>query len=186
MPFRFRRSTRLGPLRFNYTSSGLSSISVGGRGASLNIPVARAGGARTTVGLPGTGLSWSVEHTPAAGLPNSRRLRPGQLDAFQQECLGLLQEQLFAPGSQGQRLWDLNLITRLLADPAIGVRAQGLLAVIETPQALETYLLRAPSQNDTKRRAQRAVEAVREASSLARERGWISAGDLAVKQLPAS
>ncbi len=87
MGFRFRRSTRLGPLRFNFAKGGLSSISVGGRGASFNSPVARSGGARTTVGLPGTGLNWSVEHAPdrpalipagrAEGLPNSR-LRPGQ------------------------------------------------------------------------------------------------------------
>ena len=94
MAFRFRRSARLGPLRFNFGKGGLSSISVGGRGASFNIPVARSGGPRSTVGLPGTGLSWSVEHAhdrptmntagPAAGLPNSRRLRPGQLDAFKQ------------------------------------------------------------------------------------------------------
>ena len=81
MGFRFRRSARLGPLRFNFSKGGLSSISVGGRGASFNIPVNRSGGPRTTVGLPGTGLSWSVEHTPdrpagaAAGLPNSRRLQ---------------------------------------------------------------------------------------------------------------
>jgi hypothetical protein len=98
MGFRLRRSARLGPLRFNFSSGGLSSISVGGRGASFNIPVNRSGGPRATVGLPGTGLSWSVEHTPdrssgipnaipagpAAGLPNSRRLRPGQLDALKQ------------------------------------------------------------------------------------------------------
>ncbi|WP_255024406.1 DUF4236 domain-containing protein [Cyanobium sp. T1G-Tous] len=38
MGFRFRRSTRLGPLRFNFSKGGLSSISVGGRGASFNIP----------------------------------------------------------------------------------------------------------------------------------------------------
>jgi hypothetical protein len=96
MGFRFRRSARLGPLRFNFGKSGLSSISLGGRGASFNIPVARSGGPRTTVGLPGTGLSWSVEHSPEAnqpapaqipagpaeGLPNSRRFRSGQLDAF--------------------------------------------------------------------------------------------------------
>jgi hypothetical protein len=61
MPFRFRRSTRLGPLRFNFAKSGLSSISVGGRGASYNILVGRQGGARTTVGLPGTGMSWSMQ-----------------------------------------------------------------------------------------------------------------------------
>lgn len=119
MPFRCRRSTRLGPPRFNFGKSGLSSISLGGRGASFNIPVARIGGARTTEGLPGTGLSWSVEHSPEAnrpasarlpagpaeGLPNSRRFRPGQLDAFKQGSLGVLQEQLFAPNSHGQLLW---------------------------------------------------------------------------------
>ena len=60
MGFRLRRSARLGPLRFNFSSGGLSSISVGGRGASFNIPVNRSGGPRATVGPPGTGLSWSV------------------------------------------------------------------------------------------------------------------------------
>ena len=60
MGFRFRRSARLGPLRFNFGKSGLSSISLGGRGASFNIPVARSGGPRSSVGLPGTGLSWSA------------------------------------------------------------------------------------------------------------------------------
>jgi hypothetical protein len=44
------------------------------------------------VGLPGTGLSWSVEHSPAAGLPNSRRLRPGQLDALKASSLNLQQQ----------------------------------------------------------------------------------------------
>ena len=35
--------------------------------ASFNIPVSRSGGARTTVGVPGTGMSWSVEHAPDRG-----------------------------------------------------------------------------------------------------------------------
>ena len=69
--------------------------------------MSRSGGARTTVGLPGTGLSWSVEHTPdraaappagpAEGLPNSRRLRPGQLDALKQSLLEVLHRELIAP-----------------------------------------------------------------------------------------
>ena len=192
MPFRFRRSASLGPLRFNFGKGGLSSISLGGRGASFNIPISRSGAPRTTVGLPGTGLSWSVEHSPEAnqpapaqlpagpaeGLPNSRRFRPGQLDAFKQGCLGVLQEQLFAPGSQGQQLWELNLITRLLADPSIGSRVQGLLAVIETQEAMEGYLLRAQSQDDAKRRAHRCVEAVQEAARLVNARGWLKAAAL--------
>ena len=183
MGFRFRRSARLGPLRFNFAKGGLSSISVGGRGASFNIPVTRRGSPRTTVGLPGTGLSWSVEHTPAtgqppslgaaAGLPNSRRLRAGQLQALKQELLALLQRQLFSPGSVGQQLWELGLVSRLLADGSLAARTTGLLAVIETPEALEGYLLRAQGQDDAKRRAQRCIEAVQEASRLAAVRGWL-------------
>ncbi|SBO43096.1 DUF4236 domain-containing protein [Cyanobium sp. NIES-981] len=184
MGFRFRRSARLGPLRFNFSSGGLSSISVGGRGASFNIPVSRSGGPRTTVGLPGTGLSWSVEHTPdrpaaipagpAAGLPNSRRLRSGQLDALKRSLLGVLRQELFAPGSTGEQLWDHGLVSRLLADRSLGARTAGLLAVIETPEALEGYLLRAQGQDDAKRRAQRCITAVQEASRLAAGRGWLA------------
>ena len=54
MAFRFRKSSRLGPLRFHVSKNGLSSISVGGRSASFNVPVNRSGGNRSTVGLPGT------------------------------------------------------------------------------------------------------------------------------------
>ena len=184
MGFRLRRSARLGPLRFNFAKGGLSSISVGGRGASFNIPVSRSGGARTTVGLPGTGLSWSVEHTPdrpaappagpAEGLPNSRRLRPGQLDALKQSLLEVLHRELFAPGSTGEQLWQHALVSRLLADGSLSARTAGLLTLVETPEAMEAYLLRAQGQDDAKRRAQRCIEAVQQASSLAAGRGWLS------------
>jgi hypothetical protein len=183
MGFRFRRSARLGPLRFNFAKGGLSSISVGGRGASFNIPVCRSGGPRTTVGLPGTGLSWSVEHTPdrpavipagrAEGLPNSRRLRPGQLDALKQSLLAVLRQELFKPGSAGEQLWEHGLVSRLLADASIGARTTGLLALIETPEAMEAYLLRAQGQDDAKRRAHRCIEAAQEAVRLAQGRGWL-------------
>ena len=53
MGFRFRRSTRLGPLRFNFAKGGLSSISVGGRGASFNIPVNRSGSPPVNRGAAG-------------------------------------------------------------------------------------------------------------------------------------
>jgi hypothetical protein len=183
MGFRFRRSTRLGPLRFNFSKGGLSSISVGGRGVSFTLPVARGGVAPPTVGVPGTGLSWSVEHAPdhpavipagrAEGLPNSRRLRPGQLDALKQQLLEVLRQELFAPSSTGEQLWDLGLVSRLLADGSLAARTAGLLAVIETPEAMEGYVLRAQGQDDAKRRAHRCIEAVQEASRLATIRGWL-------------
>lgn len=161
MAFRFRKSARLGPLRFHVSKNGLSSISVGGRGASFNIPVNRSGGNRSTVGLPGTGLSWSVEHEAgvAEGLPNSRRLKPGKLDLLKQQCLQILHQELFAPGNDAHWLWSEGLISRLLADPRMGGRNAGLLAVIETPEAMAAYIQRARSQDDVKRRSQRCIEA---------------------------
>jgi len=103
------------------------------------------------VGLPGTGLSWSVEHAPdrpaaipagtAAGLPNSRRLRPGQLAALKQSLLAVLRQELFPPGSTGVQLWEHGLVSRLLADGSLGARMTGLLALIETPEAMEGYVL---------------------------------------------
>jgi hypothetical protein len=161
MAFRFRKSARLGPLRFHFSKNGLSSISVGGRGASFNIPVNCSGGNRSTVGLSGTGLSWSVEHEAgvAEGLPNSRRLKPGQLGLLKQQCLQILHQELFAPGNDAHRLWSEGLISRLLADPRMGGRNAGLLAVIETPEAMQAYLERGRSQDDVKRRAQRCLQA---------------------------
>jgi hypothetical protein len=183
MGFRFRRSTRLGPLRFNFAKGGLSSISVGGRGASFNIPVNRSGGPRSTVGVPGTGLSWSVEHAPdrpavipagrAEGLPNSRRLRPGQLDALKQQLMEVLRQELFAPSSTGEQLSEHGLVSRLLAAGSLAARTAGLLALIETPEAMEAYVLRAQGQDDAKRRAHRCIEAAQEASRLATARGWL-------------
>ena len=57
MGFRFRRSVSVAPgIRLNVTKNGLNSVSLGGPGASLNMG---RGGTRTTVGLPGSGISYS-------------------------------------------------------------------------------------------------------------------------------
>ena len=87
MGFRFRRSARLGPLRFNFSTGGLSSISVGGPGASFNIPVARSGRARTTVGVPGTGLSWSWSTHRQRGYPTAGGYGRGSLRPSSSHCL---------------------------------------------------------------------------------------------------
>jgi len=56
MPFRFRRSIRILPgLRLNLGKRG-ASVSVGVRGAHLTVG---HGQVRETVGLPGTGLSYT-------------------------------------------------------------------------------------------------------------------------------
>ena len=60
------------------------------------------------------------------------------------------------------QLWDQGLVSRLLANGSLSVRTTGLLALIETPEAMEAYLLRAQGQDDAKRRAHRCITAVQE------------------------
>lgn len=57
MGFNFRKSLKIAPgVRLNITKKGISSVSLGGKGARVNLGKK---GTKTTVGLPGTGLSYS-------------------------------------------------------------------------------------------------------------------------------
>ena len=60
MGWRFRK--KIGPL--NITKNGISSISLGRRGFTVNI---NEKGTRTTFGLPGTGLSYQTKRVPHNG-----------------------------------------------------------------------------------------------------------------------
>ena len=112
----------------------------------------RSDGARTTVGLPGTGLSWSAE--PAAGLPNSRRLRSGQLDALKQTLLAVLQQDLLLQVLQGSSCGSKALLADCSPMAPILARTTALLTLIETPDAMEAYILRAKGQDYAKRLAE--------------------------------
>jgi len=68
MGFRFRRSLRLAPgIRINLSKTG-ASLSLGRRGATLNFS---GRGTKATVGLPGSGLSYSemLHPGPPTALP---------------------------------------------------------------------------------------------------------------------
>lgn len=57
MGFNFRKSLKIAPsVCLNITKKGISSVSLGGKGARVNLGKK---GTRTTVGMPGTGLSYS-------------------------------------------------------------------------------------------------------------------------------
>lgn len=59
MGLNFRKSIKIAPgIRVNISKKGLSSVSVGGKGARVNVGKK---GTRTTVGLPGTGLSYTTQ-----------------------------------------------------------------------------------------------------------------------------
>jgi hypothetical protein len=76
MGFRFRRSIRLAPgLRINLSKLG-GSLSLGRRGATLNFS---SRGTKATVGLPGSGLSYStmLKSGPDTALPSDQGRRGG-------------------------------------------------------------------------------------------------------------
>lgn len=61
MGFNFRKSFKIAPgVRLNVGKKGISSVSVGGKGARVSVGKK---GVRSTVSVPGTGLSYS-SHQP--------------------------------------------------------------------------------------------------------------------------
>ena len=61
MGWRFRRSLKVGPgIKVNLGKAGVSSLSIGGHGATLNVGKR---GVTTTVSVPGTGLSYQHRYT---------------------------------------------------------------------------------------------------------------------------
>ena len=70
------------------------------------------------------------------------------------------------PGTELTWSQEHGLVSRLLADASLGARTAGLLALIETPEAIEACVLRSRSQDDARRRAQRCITAVQEALRL--------------------
>lgn len=63
MGLRFRKIVRILPgVRLNFSKSG-GSLSLGDRGLTVNL---NRDGARTTAGIPGSGLSYSTRRAPWA------------------------------------------------------------------------------------------------------------------------
>ena len=78
MSFRFRRSVKLMPgVRLN-VGLGRSSLSLGGRGATVNLS---SRGTRTTLGIPGTGLSWTSSSGGSRASGRARGPTQRQLEA---------------------------------------------------------------------------------------------------------
>ena len=58
MGFNFRKSIKILPgVKLNISKKGMSSVSVGGKGATLN--VRKDGNVKGTVGIPGSGMSYT-------------------------------------------------------------------------------------------------------------------------------
>jgi hypothetical protein len=165
MSFRFRRGLRLGPFRLNFTGNGLSSISLGGRGATVNIPVGRPGPARATVGIPGSGLSWSEP----LGRPSTRQRRPAAPapagPPTTDELVAAIQEAFLGPEGVGQALWHQGTGRGLVA--VLLERDETPRAVLEQCQLvlsadrIELHVRRGCGPADTMARARQVGEAAR-------------------------
>lgn len=71
MGFNFRKSFKIAPgVRLNVGKKGISSVSVGGKGARVSLS---RKGARTTVSAPGTGLSYSSYKPHKKSAPTIKR-----------------------------------------------------------------------------------------------------------------
>ena len=62
MGFRFRKSVNFGPLRINFSKSGIG-YSIGGKG--FRFTKKANGGTRTTASIPGTGISYVKDYGSA-------------------------------------------------------------------------------------------------------------------------
>ncbi len=105
MGFFFRRSIKFGPIRFNFSKSGIG-VSVGGRGFRTGIS---STGRRTTrVSIPGTGIGYQYNHPKGQGEPSSEAPIPqhevkGQPVLLFAVLLGLLGIILWAASAQAQQ-----------------------------------------------------------------------------------
>lgn len=82
MGLNFRKSIKIAPgIRVNISKKGLSSVSVGGKGARVNVSKK---GTRTTVGIPGTGLTYTTN----TSYKKSKGTLNDPIHLIQQEGLG--------------------------------------------------------------------------------------------------
>lgn len=172
MGFRFRRRTRLFPgVSINWSKNGLSSISVGGPGATVNIPISRAGGTRSTVGLPGTGLSWSEESRPSTSQRRQQQ-RPRKTSTEQ-----IISELMSALLETGDALWRQGLVQRVLDYPDTPRKEREAAYSIRSIESCELHCRRARGPAATKRAALEVISAVQTVLAFTEQMGWSRPAD---------
>ena len=176
MTLRFRRSLKLGPFRLNFAKSGLSSISLGGRGASLNIPVARSGGVRGTASLPGTGLSWSEEIGRPSTADRQRQQRGQAAQPTTQQLVALLEEALLGPDGAGQTLWHqhgIGLVAVLLQRDDTPRAVLEACALVQSWDRAELHVRRGRGPADSLARTKAVLAAARLVIDYGQEIGLV-------------
>lgn len=175
MPFRFRKRTRLFPgLSLNWSKNGLSSISIGTPGATVNIPVARQGNTRTTVGLPGTGLSWTEEGSSKRSVrerQQSQRRAP-KLPSTE-ELIGDLMRTIVGPNAVGDALWRQNLAQHVIDHQETPHKVREAALLVKTPESCELHCRRAKGFAATNRAVLDVLDSIQTVLDWASKKGWV-------------
>ena len=178
MGFRFRKRLRLGPFALNLSKQGLSSLSFGRPGATVNIPLARDGQTRTTVGLPGSGLSYSHEGSKQRSVrERQQQQRHAPEIPSTEETIQEVMTTLCGPDCVGDALWRQGLLQMVIDydDTPRNVREAAYL--IRSADAVELHLRRARGAAATRAASMEIIRAVQTVLAWTQEMGWSEPGE---------
>lgn len=117
MGFRFRKSIKLAPgVRINLTKQGVSSVSVGKRGAMVNVGKK---GTRGTVGISGSGLSYSSYKPHNKATPRTQRIAQQKLTQHSNPASTLLPSPSLQGMNATQRPVSILLVIGIFLFPII-------------------------------------------------------------------
>ncbi|KZR87148.1 hypothetical protein MITS9509_00999 [Synechococcus sp. MIT S9509] len=180
MGFRFRKRTRLFPgLNLNWSKNGLSSISIGGPGASWNIPIARDGQTRTMVGLPGTGFSYSQEGSGkrASVRERQQQQRPSPQSTSTEAIIQEVMATLCGPDHVGDALWRQGLVDHVLEFDNTPRPVREAALPIKPPESAELHMRRAHVAAATRRASLEIIHAVQTVLAWTEDQGWSAPND---------
>ena len=177
MAFRFRRRIRLfAGLTHHLSKNGLSSISLGRPGATVNIPINRGGKARGTVGLPGTGLSYTTGldapdiGTPSKGFDPSQ---PNHADVLEM-AIATHKELWLGPDGMGQLFWhehEIGLCAYLQGRDATPARIRDAIELCLSWDRIELLLRRCPDPESVAQMSRAICDAARIIHDYATDKG---------------
>lgn len=109
MGLKFRKSIKMGPVRVNLSKSGVST-SVGVKGARVSL--SSKGKARATVGIPGTGISYSKNFGGKKKSASMKKKRTNSVASVPTEAS--------TPAAPIKRSWPIAIILTILAFAVVG------------------------------------------------------------------
>ena len=179
MGFRYRKRLKLFPgINLNFSKEGLSSLSIGPKGATVNIPLGRSGDTRTTAGLPGTDLSWAEEESkPRSIRERQQAQRPSPTLPSTEETIQEILAFMVGPNRPGDALWRQGLLQRVLDYDNAPRSIREAAYLIRSPEAVELHMRRARTGAATRKASLEIIRAVQTVVVWTTEQGWSEKGD---------